>query len=283
MINDISPMAFDITYRKTSPEGLDFCLIYKDNSVLCKISSEEIDFPTVKYVEELVPEAAAHMRYLFKIDSVCFFTLPDLSPDANSEFVYLTKTELRTVSPQWKAFAAVTGMQIFTWYRSVSFCGFCGEKTVHSETERAAVCRKCGTTFYPKICPGVIVGIKNKDKLLLTKYSESHSPHRNYSLVAGYNEVGESLEDTVRREVMEEVGLKVKNIEYYKSQPWPFSESLLVGFFCELDGDSDITLDKTELSLAQWMSREEIPESAENFAKSLTGDMIRAFRKGEIK
>ena len=276
-------MAFDITYRKTSPESTDYCLIYKDNSVLCKTSCGEIYFPTVKEITELFPDTAAHMRYLFKIDAVCFFTYQDFSPEESGEFTYLTKTELRIATPQWKAFAAVTGMQIFNWYRSVSFCGFCGERTVHSETERAAVCMKCGTTFYPKICPGVIVGIKNEDKLLLTKYSESHSPHRNYSLVAGYNEVGETLEDTVRREVMEEVGLKVKNIRYYKSQPWPFSDSLLVGFFCELDGGCEITLDKTELSLAQWMSREDIPESAENYAKSLTGDMIRAFRKGEIK
>ena len=83
--------------------------------------------------------------------------------------------------------------------------------------------------------------------------------YKKYALLAGFTEIGETVEETVAREVMEEVGLKVKNITYYKSQPWSFSDTLLMGFFCELDGEEDVTLDEEELALAQWFEREEIP------------------------
>lgn len=93
---------------------------------------------------------------------------------------------------------------------------------------------------FPKISPAVIVAVTDNDRVLLTKYAGR--TYKNYALVAGFNEAGETIEQTVRREVMEEVGLKVKNLKYYKSQPWGLSGSLLSGFFCELDGDDKITL-----------------------------------------
>ena len=147
-----------------------------------------------------------------------------------------------------------------------------------SKTERAMVCPKCGKVYYPQICPSVIVGVIDGDRLLMTKYSINHSKHRNYALVAGYVEVGESFEDTVRREVMEEVGLKVKNIRYFGSQPWPFTNTLLAGYFCDVDGNNDVTIDVKELSAAKWLTRDEIPEPN---TISLTGTMMRAFKNGE--
>ena len=97
-----------------------------------------------------------------------------------------------------------------------------------------------------------------------------------YALLAGFNETGESIEETVRREVMEEVGLKVKNLRYYKSQPWSFTDTLLMGFFCELDGEDGITLDTDELAMAEWFEREQMPVEAEDL--SLTNEMICYFR-----
>jgi len=120
----------------------------------------------------------------------------------------------------------------------------------------------------------VIVGIIDGDRILMTKYSSSH--HR-YALVAGFVEIGETLEQCVMREVMEEVGIKVKNLKYYASQPWPFSGSLLMGFFAELDGDDALTIDRTELSDGRWFHRDEIP--AGDSVLSLTWTMIEAFRE----
>ncbi len=102
-----------------------------------------------------------------------------------------------------------------------------------------------------------------------------------YALIAGFTEIGETLEETVQREVMEEVGLKVKNIRYYKSQPWSFSSTLLCGFFCDVDGDTDITLDTEELSVGEWFEREDIP--LEDDGISLTREMIGVFKTGGEK
>ena len=98
-----------------------------------------------------------------------------------------------------------------------------------------------------------------------------------YALIAGFAEIGETIEETVAREVMEEVGLKVKNIRYYKSQPWSFSDTLLMGFFAELDGDDRIRLDENELSVAKWCTREEVPADD---GVSLTREMMRVFKEG---
>lgn len=110
-------------------------------------------------------------------------------------------------------------------------------------------CPECRITEYPKISPAVIVGVTHGNKLLMSKYA--NRDFNKYALIAGFTEIGETIEETVRREVMEEVGLKVKNIRYYKSQPWSFTDTLLFGFFAELDGDETITLDREELA---WQS-----------------------------
>ena len=99
-------------------------------------------------------------------------------------------------------------------------------------------------------------------------------------MLAGFNEIGESIEETVSREVMEEVGLKIKNIRYYKSQPWSFSDTLLMGFFCDLDGEEEINLDREELAMAEWFDREKMPVEREDL--SLTNDMMMAFKEGRV-
>jgi NAD+ diphosphatase len=98
--------------------------------------------------------------------------------------------------------------------------------------------------------------------------------------VAGFVEIGETLEQAVQREVKEEVGLKVKNLKFYKSQPWPFTDTILAGFYAELDGDDAITLQEDELALGVWVNREDIPE--DELKISLTGEMMDAFRNGKV-
>ena len=136
-------------------------------------------------------------------------------------------------------------------------------------------CDHCGNTVYPTISPAVIVGVIHGDKILMTKYADKRDGTR-YSLIAGFAEIGEAIEETVRREVMEEVGVKVRNIRYYKSQPWPFSSSLLLGFFCDLDGDERIAMDGTELSEAEWVNREDM--HIEDDGISLTYEMMAHFQ-----
>lgn len=133
--------------------------------------------------------------------------------------------------------------------------------------------------MYPKISPAVIVGVYSGNRLLLTKYAGRE--HVRHALIAGFAEIGESLEQTVHREVAEEVGLKVKNLKFYKSQPWPFTDTLLAGFYAELDGDDTITLEENELALGIWVERENIPVE-DALQMSLTSEMIAAFKNKEV-
>ncbi|MBO5371653.1 MAG: NAD(+) diphosphatase [Lachnospiraceae bacterium] len=282
MIQDIAPHQYDVTYRKTEAKDSDIMLIYQNGSLLCHMEEEEIIYPTVKEIAEIVPNIYEKAKFLFRIDKKDYFELRNPKICEFGKWTYLSKDSIRNVRPIWKAFAAITGFQIHKWYTDNQFCGRCGTKMQALEKERAMKCQHCGKISYPQICPSVIIGITDGNRILMTKYASNHSKYKKYALVAGYAEVGESLEATVRRETMEEVGLKVKNIRYYKSQPWSFSDALLVGFFCEVDGDNEIVMDKDELSAAEWFDRENLPTERSEASISLTGEMIDAFRDGLV-
>ena len=147
----------------------------------------------------------------------------------------------------------------------------------HDTKERMMYCPSCGRREYPVLMPAVIVGITNGDKIICSKY-EGRS-FKQYALIAGFAEIGETIEETVQREVMEEVGLKVKNLRYYKSQPWSFSGTLLFGFFCDVDGDDTLTVDHKELSIAQWFERDQI--IGQDTDSSLTNEMMMVFAAGK--
>ena len=141
------------------------------------------------------------------------------------------------------------------WYISHQFCGRCGVKTQLDEKDMMLKCPECGQVHYPRIAPAIIVAIKNEDKLLMAK----HSYHDNirFALIAGFVEPGESIEEAVHREVAEEVGIKIKNVNYLKSQSWPFPNSLMLAFEAEYDS-GDIKVDGDEILKAQWFKKDEI-------------------------
>lgn len=276
MIQDIAPRRYDNQYKEAAPDDKSFVLMYEERQVWLRETDGEICFPTFLELKEKDPGIFDRAVYLFSIDGDCFFMVKDLNTENYPDYAYTSIRTLRTARPGYLAFAGVTGHQLFTWYENRSFCGRCGTPAIHDEKERMMRCPKCGNTEYPKICPAVIVGIINGDRLLLSKYEGRD--YKRYALIAGFAEIGESIEDTVRREVMEEVGLKVKNIRFYKSQPWSFTDTLLMGFYCDLDGSDAITLDRQELSMAEFVKREDIPDEGENI--SLTKEMMMNFKKG---
>ncbi len=273
MIQEIEPMQFINSYEpKSIPYDEDYALIYENGEMVFKNSKYECF--TIGDTKKLFGNV--QYRYLFSIDDMHFF----LAEGADvSEYKTRKKIiQLRDTNPQWLGFAGACGAQLMNWYHRTRYCGACGKEMKHSESERAMVCPYCNNTVYPNIAPAVIVALYSGDRILLTKYA--HGPYKRYALIAGYTEFGETIEETVSREVMEEVGLKVKNIRYFGSQPWPFSGTQLMGFITELDGNDKIRMDKDELSVAEWKNRDElVPE--EN-PRSLTNTMIQAFRKGEF-
>ena len=258
---------------------------------------DALELPAAAQLEEtgLIPGLSARAEYLFSIDEIPYFMVrsaegdPALKlaeeenqetfqEDGSGKFSFQGPAYFRIMQPEYQALAAITAVQLFRWKESRKFCGCCGSRTEDSRTERALVCTKCGHTEYPKICPAVIVAVTDGDRLLMSRYKGR--AYRGYALIAGFVEIGETFEETVRREVMEEVGLKVKNIRYYKSQPWAFTDTEMIGFFAELDGDDAIRLQEDELSEAGWYHRDEIPEDVSSI--SVGSEMKMAFKHQRI-
>ncbi len=272
MIHDIAPHVYDNQYTPHTPQPNDVILAYRKGEVLCGYEDEALSFPTVSQVG--APADAP--TYLFTIDQTrCFLARQEIEPFGS--FAYRPVSIARTAAPRVCAFAAITGHQLFTWYQSSRFCGRCGTPTVHDGVERMMRCPNCGEMIFPRISPAVIVGVLNGERILMTRYANRPGAKRS-ALIAGFAEIGESIEQTVRREVMEEVGLRVKNLRYYKSQPWSFTGCLLMGFWCEVDGDDTIHVDGRELAEGVWLTREEI--DWDDIGLSLTGEMTQRFRDG---
>lgn len=189
-------------------------------------------------------------------------------------YEFIGVNSFRKAMPKYRAFAVITAYHLYGWYRDNKFCGRCGKVMVHDDKERMVKCPCCNNMVFPKISPAVIIGVTDKDRILFTKYAGR--TYTNYALVAGFTEIGETLEETVIREVKEEVGLDVTNVRYYKSQPWALSGSLLAGFYCDLVGDDKIKLQEDELSVAEWVKAEDINEEADDI--SLTKEMMLKFK-----
>lgn len=150
---------------------------------------------------------------------------------------------------------AAKAVLVNDWYLSHRFCGRCGHKTRLDEKDMMLICPSCGQVHYPRIAPAVIVAIRKGDELLMAK----HSYHDNirYALIAGFVEPGEAIEEAVHREVMEEVGIRITNLKYKRSQSWPFPNSLMLGFTAEYESGS-IKVDGDEILKAKWFKKDEI-------------------------
>jgi NAD+ diphosphatase len=148
--------------------------------------------------------------------------------------------------------------QIMDWDRSHQFCGRCGTPTRLKEGERSRQCPSCGQLHYPRIAPAIMALIRRGPEFLLAR--SPHFPPGMYSALAGFSEPGETLEQTLVREVREEVGIEVANIRYFASQPWPFPHSLMIAFHCDHAG-GEITPDPAEIEAADWFAVDRLPQA----------------------
>ncbi|MDR3089722.1 MAG: NAD(+) diphosphatase [Desulfobulbaceae bacterium] len=163
-------------------------------------------------------------------------------------------------------------LQILDWHEQNRFCGRCGEKAVEQTNEFAMLCPRCGLKNYPRLAPAVIMAVTSGDEILLGR--AHHFPDGMYSALAGFVEPGETLENAVRREAREETGVAVGQVRYFASQPWPFPNSLMIGFVAEARS-RDIRLDHTELSDARWFTAENPPRLPDKM--SIARRLIDAF------
>ena len=292
MIHKIEPHKYYPEFRNQEPKATDYLLLFDGEKVYLpgkNISSSDaaqLSLPTFEEVHRLLSVRQPMERffldceYLFSIDDRAFYrkTTEDTGALMIPEQNLYPSGVFRNFQPEYLAFAGITATQINRFRLDRRYCGRCGHLTVPSTTERACICPECSQIEYPKISPAVIIAIVDtaQDKILLTRYAGGS--YRHWALVAGFVEVGETFKGAARREIMEDVGLRVSDLVYYKSQPWSFSDSAMIGFFAKLDGDPAITLQESELGEAKWFSRSEVPDLPSTI--SVGQEMITLFKNG---
>ena len=280
MIHEILPHQLNNEFKICDPKPSDFLIRYNGSKVLLKKTSEGYTIPRVDELLESQNKTLADFEghYLFCIDDTAFF-LDDSSKNEEAAipegYEYMGSRTFRSMNPV-ERMGGATAVHIAHWESLNKFCGHCGNITIRGDQERSIICPKCGNVVYPRISPVVIVAVRNGDKLLMAHNIDNPNPR--LFLISGFVEIGESLEQAVHREVMEEAGLRVKNVRYFGSQPWPFSDSLIAGFTAELDGDDTIHMQQEELSEAMWVKREDIPEYETDV--SISCCLIENFRRG---
>ncbi|MBP7348583.1 MAG: NAD(+) diphosphatase [Butyrivibrio sp.] len=269
MIQEIGPKVFHNEYRQIKPNPGDILFAFRNKEVLAHLDEDgRLSFPEASVAGEY------QLQYLFQIDEQAFYLLIEEQELQAAGFQYEKTVLFRRTDPQDLCFAGMTAYHLYTWYRDNRFCGRCGHETEIYETERAMHCPECGNLIYPKIAPAIIVGVTDGTRIVMTRYAGRE--YKGTALIAGFCEIGETAEDTVRREVMEEVGLEVTDIRYYRSQPWGFDSNLLLGYFCCVKGSLAIHRDTGELAAAEWVDRQEIDQTPNQL--SLTAEMISYFR-----
>jgi NAD+ diphosphatase len=226
------------------------------NKLLVYLEPFSVTIPCLVHFAEL-GLTALHQHYLGRLDNRHCYAVgiaEGTVPPAGMSFEGLRQVYGRLEEDLF--WIAARAVQIVDWDRTHQFCGRCGAPLRTSSTERAKECPQCGLLHFPRLSPAIIVLVERGQQLLLAR--SRHFLPGMYSVLAGFVEPGETLEEAVVREVKEEVGLTVKDIRYFGSQPWPFPHSLMIGFTATYTG-GEISLDNTEIEDAGWFTIGNLP------------------------
>lgn len=242
----------------------DIWFIFKGNKLIFKsLNDKTLSHTKFSDIENLYP----YLNRKYPIGSLgnkkffCGEIISDISlPDTLKE---ITLREAGSYLDEVLFSMAGKAFQILDWDSKSNFCGRCGSKTKHKDDERAKICPNCNFIDYPRTSPAIIVAVIKDGKLLLAHNAGFKGDM--YSLVAGFVDSNETLEDCVRREVFEEINIKVKNIKYITSQSWPFPNSLMLGFLAEYSS-GEINVDGVEISDANWFDRDNLPTLPPKFS-----------------
>ena len=285
MIQDIAPHQLSNEYLpEAEPRTGDMVLYVRGQ----ELGVRRMDDPAPSFVFPLVGEPnvpVEGLTYLFGLDGHGCWLAPDAGqavPPAGYEMVSNRTLRMERRGPRELMYVAYTAVHLGGWYASNRFCGACGHPMVHHDALRAMRCPDCGKMDFPRLNPAVIVCVcdPERDRIVLTRYAAGRYAPID-ALVAGFVEIGETIEDCVRREVREELGLEVDNIRYYKSQPWGVAGDILSGYWCDVVGDPTLHMDASELGRAVWAGPDEIPGQPDDL--SLTNEMMCRWRDEHLR
>lgn len=269
-------------YRRYTPaiipkEGKNqqkYWFIFNQDQMLVKVNKGKLNIPHVKKLRDL-NISPIRKQYLGKLqEHPCYSAEvdPDTSAPEGMEF-----KDLRSVYDDLEEdifLLAGKAVQIVNWDKNHQFCGKCGTPTENKEDELAKICPECGFISHTRLSPAVITAIIKNGKILMAKHMRTSGSM--YGLIAGFVEPGETIEEALERETMEEVGLKVKNIQYFGSQPWPFPNSLMIAFTAEYES-GEIKVDDAEITHARWFTADELPRIPSKM--SIAGELMEWYIK----
>ncbi|MDP4127953.1 MAG: NAD(+) diphosphatase [Bacillota bacterium] len=246
--------------------------VFRGNQILVETHIERPTIPTSEDLKGIIQQGTP-MLCIGELEQRPCFCL-----DVDNILITSDKMEfhdLRSLLGQLEEdifLLAGRAFQIINWNRMTTFCGKCGSVTEIQQRELVKKCPECNSLFYPRISPAIIVSVIRGDKILLAHNKNFKSNW--YSVIAGFVEPGETFEDCVKREVMEEVGIQVANIRYFSSQPWPFPDSLMVGFIAEYQS-GEIVVDDVEIEAADWFIYDNLPTTPD--MTTIAGQLIQSF------
>jgi len=234
-----------------------YFFIFCDNSIFIDEREEyQVSIPILKMDEALK----------LKLEDLCFLGMigdrscysshaPALKKEIGLKSINIRVLYEKVDFPFWKV--AGYARQIHDWNLNFKYCGRCGQKTERKGDEHVRICSNCSLMSYPRISPATIIAVVKENQILLAR-GVNFPNKKMFSILAGFVEPDETLEDCVKREVFEETGIIVKNIHYFKSQSWPFPDSLMIGFTAEYKS-GEIVIDKKEIEEASWFSPDNLP------------------------
>lgn len=235
------------------PSENSFCAVFDGHNIILTQNTDSCRLPEIKELNLSEPVEMLLVGEIGHNDCYAFEMESKLVPEGCKSIDFRQSLKLMNAHD---VAAANRARQMLYWNKEHKFCGHCGALTELSAIETAKVCPSCKARFYPRIMPAIIVAITKDDELLLAHNVKFRDGL--YSLIAGFVEAGESLEDAVAREIYEEIHIKVKNIKYFDSQSWPFPQSLMLGFTAEYES-GEIIVDGEEIADAKWFKTDNMP------------------------
>ena len=238
-------------------QELKLYFLFKNRKLLAIKGENEISIPSLHDTHELSASMVSQ-KYLGDLNGMhCFCGV--INPASNipdNMSLYDLRSAYGLIDDDLFAVAG-RALVIADWDNTCKFCGKCGMPLAEREHERAKICTSCNISYYPKLSPAIIVAVVKDDQILLAH--GKNFPEGRYSVIAGYVDTGETLEQCVHREVKEETGIEIKNINYFGSLPWPCSDSIMIGFTAEYSKGS-IKIDGDEITEAGWFNADMLPE-----------------------